>query len=106
MVDYLDFPIYQSCDIDYKLLDLKDTSSAAKLPLCQFAIMSDMLYYKDMARVCARRAFELMVSGAEVLVTDPGREVRKEFVDELKEISGAKSKIPTSISKESLVCDR
>lgn len=49
------------------------------------------------------RSFELMVNGAEVLLTDPGRDVRLVFTDSLKSLSGVNAKFPTSISKESLV---
>jgi hypothetical protein len=45
-----------------------------------------------------------MINGAEVLVTDPGREVRLKFVETLKLLSGVTGgKYPASISRESLV---
>ena len=63
------------------------------------------MYYKEMAKIIANRAFEMMISGSEILVTDPGRDVRNVFLAELKELSGTNSPLPFAISKESMAVE-
>lgn len=80
------YPQFKDCNVVYQKLDMKDET--IMMPNCNFGVMSDIMYYNDMARVSANRAFEMMIAGAEILVTDPGREVRNQFLAELKELSG------------------
>ena len=94
------YPQFKTCNVEYKQFDIKDESSF--MPNCNFAIMSDVTYYKDLARISANRAFEMMITGAEVLVTDPGRDNRNVFLETLKELSGTNGALPFSISKESM----
>lgn len=77
-----------------------DILSTESLPKCDFLIMSDIMYYNDLALASARRAADAMYGGAEVLVTDPGRSTQTVFIDELRRITS--KNVVTTASKSSV----
>jgi predicted nicotinamide N-methyase len=59
-------------------------------------VLSDLLYYEDMARAAAGRALEVMLAGGEVLVTDPGRNTQAAFLAELKSLAAGQGSLGES----------
>ncbi|HEX7118207.1 MAG TPA: methyltransferase domain-containing protein [Longimicrobiales bacterium] len=57
-----------------------DLGSAASLPAADVVVAADVLYEVELARQAARRVAEAVAGGARVLVGDPGRVGRPEFV--------------------------
>lgn len=55
------------------------------LPPADLIVMSDVMYFADLAAACAERAAEAYRRGSDVLVTDPGRPTSKKFIKSLEE---------------------
>mmetsp|Transcript_28741 Transcript_28741/g.37722 ORF Transcript_28741/g.37722 Transcript_28741/m.37722 type:complete len:328 (-) Transcript_28741:417-1400(-) len=61
-----------------------DVTSNQPLPSADIMVVSDLLYDRDIARTVAQRVWEASSRGISSIVADPGREGRKDFLDELK----------------------
>ena len=60
-----------------------DLASADDLPPADVVVLADVLYERALARVAARRTLEVLARGGRVLVGDPERVGREDFVAEL-----------------------
>ena len=71
----------QGLVVEIRLFDL---DGAEDLPPADIAVLADVLYERPLARAAARRTLEALGRGGRVLVGDPGRVGRQDFLAELQ----------------------
>lgn len=68
-----------------KHFDMSDKDT--KLPKCDYLLLSDVMYSTDLALLTADRVVEgIRIFSCEVLVTDPGRQASKDFLDAINKL--------------------